>query len=164
MKPALLVVDMQNEFFVEKPQALESLQSAVEYINATIALFRRANAPVIVVSDINEPDRVRGRESFAVHSSITVLESDQQIDKRFGNAFWQTDLDERLRAQSVDMVIVSGFCAEYCILDTYRGAVERGYGAALLRNGIAGPRADHIRVVETICELVSYGALAGFMA
>jgi len=163
MKTALLVVDMQNEFFAEKPQTRESLHSAVEYINAAIALFRRNNAPVVVVSDIGEPNRVRGHESFAVHPSIAVLESDLHIDKRFGNAFWQTDLDERLRAQSVDMVIVSGFCAEYCVLDTYRGAVERDYKAALLRNGIAGPRADHIRVVESICELVSYGALAGFM-
>jgi nicotinamidase-related amidase len=61
------------------------------------------------------------------------------------------------------MVIVTGFCAEYCVLDTYRGARERGYGAALLRSAIAGPRAEHVRVVEAICEIVSYQALAGFM-
>jgi nicotinamidase-related amidase len=63
----------------------------------------------------------------------------------------------------VDVVIVSGFCAEYCVLDTYRGARERGYAAALLRGGIAGPHAEHVRVVEAICEIVSYGALAGLM-
>jgi nicotinamidase-related amidase len=163
MKPALLVVDMQNEFFAEGSPALSSLREATEYINATIALFRRAAAPVIVVSDIEEPHRVPGREPFAVHPSVAVEAGDLHIDKRFGNAFWQTDLDAELRARGVTMVIVCGFCAEYCVLDTCRGARERGYATALLRRGIASPRAAHIQVVEAICELVSYGALAGFL-
>ena len=163
VKPALLVIDMQNEFFAEGSPALGSLRGAAEYLNAAIGLFRRAGAPVVVVSDIEEPERVPGSQLFAVHSSIAVLPEDLQVDKRQGNAFWKTDLDEQLRARSVDLVIAGGFCAEYCVLDTYRGARERGYAAALLRNGIAGPHAEHVRVVEAICEIVSYGALAGLM-
>jgi nicotinamidase-related amidase len=80
-----------------------------------------------------------------------------------GNAFWKTDLDAELRMRGVDMVIVSGFCAEYCVLDTYRGARERGYPVAVLRGGIASRRAEHVRLVEAICEIVSHGALAGLM-
>jgi nicotinamidase-related amidase len=163
MKPALLVVDMQNEFFVEGSPARDSLLSAAEYVNAAIGLFRRAEAPVVVVSDIEEPHRVRGCEPFAVHPSVAVLDGDLRVDKRHGNAFWKTALDEELRSRGVDLVVVSGFCAEYCVLDTYRGARERGYAAALLRSGVAGPHAENVRVVEAICELVSYGALAGLM-
>jgi nicotinamidase-related amidase len=163
MKPALLVIDMQNEFFADGSPALESLRSAAGYINAAIALFRRVDAPVVVVSDIEEPDRVPGSVPFAVHLSVRVKTEDLHIDKRFGNAFWKTDLDEQLRARGVDMLVLSGFCAEYCVLDTYRGARERGWPAALLRSGIASPRADHVRMVESICDVVSYGALAGLM-
>lgn len=161
MKPALLVVDMQNEFFAEGSAAAASLRCATEYINAAIALFRRLDAPVIVVRDISEPDRVPGRDSFEVHASLAISPGDLRVDKIFGNAFWQTNLDEALRARGVDMLVVSGFCAEYCVLDTFRGARERGYAAAILRDGIASPRAERIRFVEQICEVVSYGALAG---
>jgi nicotinamidase-related amidase len=163
MKPALLVVDMQNEFFADGSPALTSLQSAAEHVNAAIATFRRAGAPVVVVSDVEAPDRVPGREPFALHPSIAALPGDLRIDKHFGNAFWKTDLDEQLRARGVDVVVVSGFCAEYCVIDTYRGARERGYAAALLRGGIASPRAEHVRFVEAVCEVVSQGALAGLM-
>jgi nicotinamidase-related amidase len=163
MSLALLVVDMQNEFFAEGSPAAGSLASAVEHVNAAIQLFRRAGAPVVVVSDIEEPDRVPGREPFGLHASVAAEAGDLRVDKRSGNAFWKTDLDEQLRGRSVDMVIVSGFCAEYCVLETYRGARERGYAAALLRSGIASPHADHLRMVEAICEVVSVGALGGLM-
>jgi nicotinamidase-related amidase len=164
MKPALLVVDMQNEFFAEGSPARASLVSAAEYVNAAIALFRAKGAPVVIVSDIEEPARVPGSEPFALHPSIAAEPADLRIDKRFGNAFWKTDLDAELRARGVDLVIVSGFCAEYCVLDTCRGAKERGYAAAaVLRDGIASPRADHARFVEQICDVVSYGALKGFL-
>ena len=159
MTPALLVVDMQNEFFADGSPAAGSLASAAEHINAAIQLFRRAGAPVIVVSDIEEPHRVPGSEPFGLHPSIGAEAGDLRIDKRFGNAFWKTDLDEQLRLRSVDMLVVSGFCAEYCVLSTYRGAGERGYAAALLRSGIASPHGDHVRMVEAICEVVSVGAL-----
>ena len=41
MKPALLVIDVQKEFFKRSPITAQSLDSAIEYINAAIALFRR---------------------------------------------------------------------------------------------------------------------------
>jgi nicotinamidase-related amidase len=163
MTPALLVVDMQNEFFAEGSPAAGSLASAAEHVNAAIRAFRRVGAPVVVVSDIEEPHRVPGSEPFGLHASIAAAAGDLHIDKRFDNAFWKTDLDEELRRRSVDMVIVSGFCAEYCVLGTYRGAYERGYAAAVLRGGIASPNADHLRMVEAICEVVSPGALAGLL-
>jgi nicotinamidase-related amidase len=154
---------MQNEFFAPGSPAAGSLAVAAEHINSAIQVFRRARAPVVVVSDIEEPQRVPGSGPFELHRSVAAEPCDLRVDKRFGNAFWKTDLDEQLRARSVDMVVVSGFCAEFCVLETYRGARERGYPVTLLRGGIASPNADHRRMVEAICEVVSPGALAGLM-
>ena len=39
MKPALLVIDVQKEFFKFSPTTAQSLNDAIEYINAAIALF-----------------------------------------------------------------------------------------------------------------------------
>lgn len=54
MKPALLVIDMQEVFFDHSPAVSESLTSALEYINAAIALFREKDLPIFCVEDIEE--------------------------------------------------------------------------------------------------------------
>lgn len=163
MKPALLVVDLQNEFFEEGSPSLPSLRSAVEYVDAAITLFRRVGAPIVVVRDIEEPGREPGMPAFEVHPSVKVRPEDLHVNKRFGNAFWLTDLEEDLRTRQVDFVVITGFRAEGCVLDTFRGARERGFGAALLQGSIAGPRQDHVDFVERICDVISYGALASIL-
>jgi nicotinamidase-related amidase len=163
MKPALLVVDMQNQFFVEGSPGLAALHSAVEGINEAIALFRRLRAPVIVILDIGEPERVPGQPSFDLHSGIQAAPGDPRVHKLHSNAFWRTELDELLRREGVDTVVVSGWSAAHCVLGTYRGALERDYRAMLLRGGVAGPAADHLRLVESISEVVSPGALAALL-
>ncbi|MFO7539566.1 MAG: isochorismatase family protein, partial [Chloroflexota bacterium] len=54
------------------------------------------------------------------------------------NAFWETELDALLQSDGVDFVVVSGYVAEFCVLSTGRGALERGYRSAILADGIAG--------------------------
>ena len=46
MKPALLVIDMQEAFFDFSPAVSESLTLAVEYINGAIELFRGKYLPL----------------------------------------------------------------------------------------------------------------------
>lgn len=35
-------------------------------------------------------------------------------------------------------MVVSGYVAEFCVLSTLRGGLERGYRSAILADGIAG--------------------------
>lgn len=163
MKPALLVVDLQNEFFEHGSPSLASLRSSVEYSNAAIALFRKGGATIVAVRDWDGA-REPGTPQFEIHPSVHIRPEDLHIDKHFGNAFWRTNLEEELRSRQIDFVVVTGFRAEQCVLDTYRGARERGFGAAIMQGSIAGPRQDHIDFVERICDVISYGALESVLA
>lgn len=163
MKPALLIIDMQNDFF-ESKQARDSLEAAVEYINAAIELFRKQKLPIIVIQHKNEKQNLTpGRPGFNVHKSIKLTPQDPRITKTYGNSFTKTDLAERLRRLNVDTLIVTGFCAEYCVLSTYRGAQDLDFTPIILRNAIASDNADHIRFVQEITETMSYGALQTFL-
>jgi nicotinamidase-related amidase len=157
VKPALLVVDLQTEFFAGDSAPLASLRAAVEHVNAAIAAFRQASLPIVVVEDIGAPDRVPGTERFQTHASVAVQPSDRRIAKHFGNAFWRTELESLLRDQGVDTVIVCGYCAEYCVLDTYRGACERGLRAAILQRGMASGSERNLEAVARFCDVVSLG-------
>ncbi len=52
MKPALIVVDMQKEYYA--PQTKELMDRAVEHINYLIPLFEERGLPVIWVQDIDD--------------------------------------------------------------------------------------------------------------
>jgi len=160
MKPALLVIDIQNEFFDINQACSDSLKSAIEYINAAIDLFREKNLPIVVIQHKDEEHGlVPGKPGFDVPKSVKLKPQDIRIVKTYGNSFTKTGLAEKLREFQVDTVIVTGFCAEYCVLSTYRGAQDFDFTPILLKGSLASENAEHIRFVEEITEIISYGAL-----
>jgi nicotinamidase-related amidase len=160
MKPVLLVVDVQKEFFKIDQTTAQSLNKAIEYINAAIALFRDRHLPVISVQHMEPEDNlVPGEEGFALPDQLHILDSDVHIHKTYGNAFNKTSLADELRQLGVDTVIITGFCAEYCVLATYRGAEDLDFTPIILRGSLASDSPEHIKFVENISNIISYGAL-----
>lgn len=160
MKPALLVIDVQKEFFKGDTTTAQSLNHAIEYINAAIALFRQKHLPVISIQHMNPKENlVPGYEGFDLPDHLCIQPSDLHIHKTYGNAFNKTDLENELRKLKVDTLIVTGFCAEYCVLSTSRGAEDLDFRSIVLRGGLASSTLEHINFVEAICEVISYGAL-----
>ena len=94
---------------------------------------------------------------------MKVENQDIHIVKTYGNSFTKTGLAERLKQLGVDTIIVTGFCAEYCVLSTYKGAQDLDFTPIVLRGSIASGNAKHIRFVEEITETISYGALKALL-
>lgn len=160
MKPALLVIDVQNEFFNLNQACSDSLKAAIEYINAAIGFFRKKNLPIVVIQHKSEEEGlVPGKSGFDVPQSVKLESQDMHVVKTYGNSFIKTGLTEKLRELGVDTVIVTGFCAEYCVLSTYRGAQDCDFTPIILRGSLASDNAEHIRFVEEITETISLGAL-----
>jgi nicotinamidase-related amidase len=161
MKPALLVIDMQEIFFSEDPVTARSLDSAVKYINAIIPLFRSKDLPILIIEDIDESEgRVPGSSEFETTSKLNLKPSDPRILKTYGNAFNKTDLQQRLQDLEVDTLFLTGFAASQCVLSTCRGALDLDYDPLLIRGALADSSQERIRFVEDIHNLLSYGALA----
>lgn len=160
MKPALLVIDIQNEFFNSNQACDNSLNSAIEYINAAITYFREKNLPIIAIQHQSaNHDLTPGKPGFDIHKSVDLHPQDLRIVKTYSNSFVKTELAERLQELEVDTVIVTGFCAEYCVLSTYRGAQDLDFTPIILKGSLASDNAEHIRFVEEITEIISLGAL-----
>ena len=165
MRPALLVVDVQKEFFKINPTTAQSLNDAIEYINAAIALFRKAELPVICVQQVEEEENlVPGEEGFDVPEALDILPSDPHIHKTYGNSFNKTSLADDLQELGVDTVIITGFCAEYCVLSTYRGAQDLDLTPIILRGSLASDNLKNIKFVENISNIISYGVLKKMLA
>lgn len=165
MNSALLVIDVQNEFFKISPETARSLEGAIEYINAAIAMFREKGLPVVSIQHMNEAEGlVPGVEGFDLPQGLSILPGDLHIVKTYGNAFNKTELLAKLQEMGVDTVVLTGFCAEACVLSTYRGALDVDLVPILFRGSLASTKPHNIPLVESISDLISYGALKRVLA
>jgi len=161
MKPALLVIDMQEVFFSEGPSVAESLNEAVMYINAAIDLFRARDLPIIVIEDIAEEEgRIPGSKGFETSPLINLETGDLRVHKTYGNGFNKTNLHQELQDMHVDTLILTGFAATQCVTSTYRGALDLDYDPFIFRGSLADASPDRVKFVEEIHNLLSYGVLA----
>ena len=133
---------------------------AIETINAVIALFREKHLPIICIQHVEEEEKlVPGAEGFELPDDLDILPSDLHIHKVYGNSFNKTPLEDELRKLGVDTVIITGFCAEYCVLSTCRGAEDLDLTPIIVRGSLASVIPENIRFVESINNIISYGAL-----
>lgn len=163
MKLALMVIDMQKEFYVGPTK--EQMDRATEHINYVIPMFEKKGLPIIWVQDVDEGEGVvPGKPGFEFIDSLKPRPDAIRIHKTYGNSFNKTDVDKILKENGVDTVVMTGFCAEYCVLSTYRGAKDLDYFPVLLKNGIASVENSNKEFVESISETVTAGMLGKLLS
>ncbi len=154
MNIALLIIDVQEAYIGDR-RGQKEYHDTFEYINETAALFRKADKPVIIVRDIESGND----ERFNNVEELVVEDSDIEVLKVYNNSFWKTNLEEILKERNVDFVVLCGNAAEYCVLATYNGAIERGLGAAMLQHGIFASRPNGLVDIYNNRPLVSYNVI-----
>ena len=164
MRPALLVIDMQKGFFKADETTGKSMNSAKEVIDEAVRIFRNKNLPIVWIQHKGKNgDPVPGSESFELPDSFDVRKDDIRIIKDRGSAFFKTGLEKKLEAMRVDTVILTGFCAEYCVLATYKAAYDLDLNPVIIKRAIASFKPDNIPFVEDICDSMPIGVLAKFI-
>ena len=136
MKPALLVLDPQNDFFEADNPNLAEFQRTVPTINAAIALFRERRWPIVFIQHTSKK-KPAGSHAWRIHPGFDCLPGDRRVQKSHMNAFWDSELNTALKLAGTDFVVVVGYLSETCVLSTFRGAQERGYQSAILKDAIA---------------------------
>lgn len=158
MKPALLIIDPQNDFFVDQNPNRAEFDATIPVINGAIRIARENGWPVIFVQQ-SSSGKPTGSLKWEIYEKFNCKHGDYHINKTFYNAFWNTKLGGILKANSIDYVIVTGYNSEYCVLSTLRGALERGYNGAILEQGIASLDKNGTTYVLEISPHISLSAL-----
>ncbi len=164
MKPALLVIDIQNAWLDASKELRRSVDRRVETINKSIALFRRKNVPVIVIYHTDRKEGPKeGSKKFEFSPAIDIGRSDIRVVKNYPNAFNKTDLLKILKREGCDTVFIVGLSASGCALATCLGAVDMDINSYLVKGGVAASKEEHVRFAEEICQTVSLRKLAGLL-
>ena len=158
MNIALFVIDMQKTFF--KNNSKTSIKNASEYIDYTIDLFRRNNKKNFWIQDEDIEDGViEGTNGFDIIDILKPKTNEKHIKKHYGNSFNKTCLLENLLKDKINTIIITGFCAENCILSTYRGALDHDLVPIILRKAIASGSKENLKFVENISDIITIKVL-----
>jgi len=135
MKEALLVIDVQNEYFSGPLQVTYPSGSLVKILQAMDAAHI-ADIPVIVVKHSNpsaDSTAFRpGTPAWDLHPEVAGRPSDLIIEKTFPGSFTNTGLDEWLVEHAITSVAISGYMTQMCCDTTARQAFHAGYQVTFL--------------------------------
>lgn len=128
---ALLVIDVQNEYFsgglpIEYPPVSTSLPNILRAINTA----RATSTPVIVVqhdAPEDSPLFAKGSEGWQLHPAIEEVAADHRINKVMADVFAGSDLKQWLSANNIDTLSVVGYMTHNCNASTIYHAAHAGY-------------------------------------
>lgn len=140
MKEALLIIDVQNDYFPGGACELCGALEAEKKIISLIEESRRLNRPVIYIQHINPPDDtffIEGTYGCEISDRIKPESGDKVIVKYYPNSFLETELDSYLKEIGAEKLIVCGMMTHMCVDTTVRAAMDYGYRIALVADGCA---------------------------
>ncbi|MFF0576957.1 cysteine hydrolase family protein [Streptosporangium saharense] len=130
MKRALVVIDVQNEYFTGAlPIAFPPRQESLANIVAATEAARAHGVPVVVVrhtAPAESPLFAGGSPSWELREEIGREPYDHLVDKTLASAFAGTDLAEWLAAREIDTLAVAGYMTQNCDESTARDAAHLG--------------------------------------
>lgn len=80
---------------------------------------------------------IRGEPGHDIVPGLAPVDGEPVIDKPGKGAFHQTDLEQLLRNNAIDTLIVCGVTTEVCVHTTIREANDRGYRCVALSDACA---------------------------
>lgn len=135
MSRALLVIDVQNEYFTG---ALPITYPAGHLEQILIAMDAAATkqVPVVVVqhhmTDPEKPYFQKGTSGWELHAEVAARPHDVLIEKTLPGSFTGTELGDWLRERNIDTVTIAGYMTHMCCDTTARQAVHRGFTVEFL--------------------------------
>lgn len=172
---ALVVIDMQQDLCRDLRRR-EKVDAILAPLRRAIAAFAERNDPVLYVCFALRPDDEQFRR-FGDHYCIEGTPGAEIIPellprrgpiikKTKHSAFFETTLDETLRAAGVSDVYLAGLQTQICIMTTAADASFRGYRAIALRDCVVSTReeskeqalnwiAKYVGEVRTVDEVLS---------
>ncbi|HEY4872324.1 MAG TPA: isochorismatase family cysteine hydrolase [Candidatus Dormibacteraeota bacterium] len=138
MPNVTIVVDVLNGFCKQGNLASPRCDAAIPKIREVIEERLKSGDHLIFLADTHDPND-REFEVFPVHCVRGTTESEvvpelqpllhdaTLIRKRRYSGFFETDLDERLKAAQPEQVTVVGVCTDICVLHTVADLRNRDY-------------------------------------
>jgi len=141
MNQALVLVDIQNDYFPGGAMELVGMEAAAERAAAVLAHFRAQGWPIFHIQHVSTrpgatfflPD-TRGVEH---HPGVAPRQGETVVRKHYPNSFPESTLRDGLEAGGAQQLVICGAMSHMCIDATTRAAFDLGYGCSVIADACA---------------------------
>lgn len=141
MSDALLLIDIQNDYFPHGAMELSGSLEAGAKAGKLLRHFREKSLPVVHVQHVsNRPGAtffLPGTGGVMFHESVAPLEGEVTITKSFPNSFRDTVLLAHLRSLNISRLVIAGMMTHMCVDTTTRAAADLGFDCLLAHDACA---------------------------
>ena len=137
-QPALIVIDVQNDYFADGAFPLWQADAALSQVEAAVAHARAHHVPVILVQHIAAgpaPFFNRDSHGVAIHPRLLAAAPDAPVViKTHADSFLETNLQATLDALGVDSLWLCGMMTHNCVTHTALSPQAQGYTVRVLED------------------------------
>ncbi len=141
MRNALILIDLQNDYFPGGTMELAGADAAVTQAARLLQAFRQRGLPLFHVQHIaTRPGAtffLPGTQGAEIHAAVRPLAGEPVVVKHFPNSFRETALLEQLRAAGATRLVFAGMMTHMCVDTTVRAAADLGFACSLAQDGCA---------------------------
>lgn len=143
MTAALVLIDLQLDYFPGGAHPLVGPEAAVANAAAVLERFRASGQPVIHVFEVwDDPEATffrPGTPGVEIHPAVAPREGEHVVQKSNANAFLDTRLEADLRALGANEVVVAGMMTCVCVDSSVRAAADLGFEVTVIGDACAAP-------------------------
>ncbi len=136
---ALLIIDVQQG--MDDPQCgARNNPEAEQRIDALLAAWRQAGWPVLHVQHMSlEPDSPlrAGAPGNAFKPEAMPLDGEPVLQKTVNSAFIGTPLEDHLRREGIESIVIAGMTTDHCVSTTARMAENLGFDVVVVEDATA---------------------------
>jgi nicotinamidase-related amidase len=141
MKTALLVIDIQKDYFPGGKFPLVNPEDAAKNAYMLLQCFREHSGHHVHIQHISlKPDAtffIKGDSGSDIHDSVAHFEGEPIVYKHYPNSFRETNLLEMLKGWGIERVAICGMMTHMCVDATTRAAADLGFQVLLAEDACA---------------------------
>jgi nicotinamidase-related amidase len=141
MKTALLIIDVQNDYFPGGRSPLHRPLEALEKIEKVLRQFRERELPVIHVQHVNTRPGAAfflpETSGVMIHERLRPGENEFLVVKHAPSSFLNTNLLQLLQDNGITDLTVCGMMSHMCVDTTVRACMDYGLKVTLLADACA---------------------------
>lgn len=141
MTQALLIIDIQNDYFPGGAMELVGSPEAGAKAAELLEAFRSASLPIIHIQHValgsNATFFLPNTKGVEIHESVTPLEGETVFQKNHPNSFLETPLLAHLRDHQITELVIVGMMTHMCIDTSTRAASDLGFDCLLAHDACA---------------------------
>ena len=141
VKQALIIVDIQNDYFPGGRHTLVGANEAAQKARQVLAHFRKKGLPVIHIQGIatgkDATFFLPNTKGVEIHQAVLPEKGEKVIAKNYPNAFRETDLLAYLKANNIQKLTILGMMTHVCIDATVKAAKDFGFDCTVVSDACA---------------------------